>query len=202
MSVETTRKDVSGSSKGSGASGSVRSSRPSHFARTIPDGYIETGRIGRTYGLEGFLRLDSDNSDDNLIKASDVVLKDRNGKVLSVAIDRIIEKGDCRFVKFNGYDSRESAQPMAGSVLFVGREHARTLGEGETYYGDLIGLSVVFESERIGEVTGLIEGAQSLILEVRKNDGKIALVPYMKVYVGEPDLVSRSIELLNGGLLL
>ena len=107
-----------------------RSSRSPH---AIPEGYIETGRIGKAHGLEGLMRLDSGNSTDNLLKASDIVLRDRNGKAFFAEIEKIAEKGDGRFVKFKSYGSRESAQPIAGSVLFVKREDARALGEGETY---------------------------------------------------------------------
>ncbi len=167
----------------------------------VDDDYMETGRVGRTHGVAGFLNLRSDNTTENLLESGIVRIRDRQGTFFDAEISQIVGCGDGRLVRFKGYDTKEKAAALSGALIFVRRENARPLGDGETYYKDLIGLSVVFEGSSVGKVINLIEGAQSLILEILKCDGKKALVPYMKVFVAEPDVKAGSIELLNGGLL-
>jgi 16S rRNA processing protein RimM len=63
----------------------------------------------------------------------------------------------------------------------------------EFYDHQLVGLVVVdLSGEVIGEVTGVVHGAQDL-LQVRANDGRPTLVPFVAALVPEVDLASRRV---------
>ena len=103
-------------------------------------------------------------------------------------------------MKFSGYETPESARVLSGSVMKVHRRDARPLGEGEFYIADLYGLDVVFNSEKVGEIVDVSDGAQAMLLQVRRN-GRTYLVPYLPVFVSKPDFVNGTIELLMGELM-
>ena len=103
--------------------------------------------------------------------------------------------GDNLLVKFVGFDAPEASKMLADFELWVPRDQAAPLEEGEVYLADLIGCSLVFTGEAKGRVTGYLEGAASILLEVEKADGSIAMVPFQNVYLGNIDLTGRTIEL-------
>jgi ribosomal 30S subunit maturation factor RimM len=60
---------------------------------------------------------------------------------------------------------------------------------------DLIGLSLMFEKEKVGEVTGVMDGPQADLLEVKKIDRTTVYIPYMEQYLGKIDFTTKAIEL-------
>ncbi len=64
----------------------------------------------------------------------------------------------------------------------------------EEYYDhQLVGLAAFdLEGEPLGEVTGLVHGAQDL-LTIRTPEGRDALVPFVKALVPEVDLAARRV---------
>ena len=103
--------------------------------------------------------------------------------------------GDNLLLKFAGIDSPEEAKLLADFELWVPKDQAAPLEEGEVYLADLIGCSLVFAGEAKGKVRGYLEGAASILLEVEKTDGSIAMVPFQEVYLGDIDLAGRSVAL-------
>jgi len=103
--------------------------------------------------------------------------------------------GDHLLLKFAGIDSPEEAKLLADFELWVPRDQAAPLEEGEVYLADLIGCSLVFAGEAKGRVTGFLEGAAAVLLEVERTDGTHCVVPFMEVYLGSMDLTGRTIEL-------
>ncbi len=114
-------------------------------------------------------------------------------KTLKVEATR--RSGDNLLLKFSGIDSPEEAKLLADFELWVPRDLAAPLEEGEVYLADLIGCSLVFAGEVKGRVTGFLEGAAAVLLEVEKTDGAACVVPFMERYLGSIDLAGRSVEL-------
>jgi 16S rRNA processing protein RimM len=103
--------------------------------------------------------------------------------------------GDNLLLKFVGIDAPETAKLLADFELWVPRDQAAPLEEGEVYLADLVGCSLVFAGAAKGRVTGFLEGASAVLLEVEKTDGTTCVVPYQEVYLGKVDLTGRTIEL-------
>lgn len=103
--------------------------------------------------------------------------------------------GDHLLLKFVGVDSPEEAKLLADFELWVPRDQAAPLEEGEVYLADLVGCSLTFAGEVKGRVTGFLEGAAAVLLEVEKTDGSTCVVPFLNVYLGDIDLTGRTIEL-------
>ena len=162
---------------------------------------LSTATIGRTHGVHGFLRVYSLSGDyDHLKKLKEAVAVLPDGKERLLSVSAVRSDGDLFLMKFSGYETPESARVLSGSVMKVHRRDARPLGEGEFYIADLYGLDVVFNSEKVGEIVDVSDGAQAMLLQVRRN-GRTYLVPYLPVFVSKPDFVNGTIELLVGELM-
>jgi len=103
--------------------------------------------------------------------------------------------GDHLLWKFRGIDAPEEAKLLADFELWVPREHAAPLEDGEVYLSDLVGCSLVFDGEVKGRVTGFLEGAAKVLLEVEKTDGSACVVPFQDEYLGDIDLSGRTMQL-------
>ncbi len=114
-------------------------------------------------------------------------------KTLKVETTR--RSGDNLLLKFVGIDSPEAAKMLADFELWVPRDQAAPLEEGEVYLADLIGCSLVFAGVVRGRVMGHLEGASAILLEVEKTNGENCIVPFQEVYLGSIDLNGRTIEL-------
>ncbi len=162
---------------------------------------LSTATIGRTHGVEGFLKiysLSGEYAHLKKLKSAVAVFPDGREKLLSVLQVRI--QGDNLLMKFSGYETPESARLLSGSVLKVRREDARKLKKGEYYIADLYNLSVIYKGETVGTVRSVSEGAQAMLLNV-EHEGRIYLVPNLPVFLSRPDFDHGTIELLMGELL-
>lgn len=119
--------------------------------------------------------------------------KDSVAKTLKVEATRWT--GDQLLLKFAGINSLEEAKLLADFELWVPKDQGAPLKEGEVYLADLIGCSLVFAGEARGKITGFLEGAAAVLLEVEKINGSSCVVPFMNVYLGNIDLTGRTVEL-------
>lgn len=164
--------------------------------------FLATATVGRTHGVEGFLRLVSLSGETrHLRRLSSCVLVTKEKKELDVEIESVKSLADSLLVRFRGYETPEKARLLSGSVMYIDRKDAPKLRKGEVYVADLFGLSVECEKSVVGKVEFVSDGAQAMFLNVRRNDGEMRIIPYLPVYVGRPDLEKGSIELLMKELL-
>ena len=80
-----------------------------------------------------------------------------------------------RFAEVAG---RNEAEALRGTVLTVPRSALPALEEGEFYYSDLLGLSVVTDAgDAIGTVCAVENFGATEIVEIERPDGKKFMVP-------------------------
>lgn len=91
-------------------------------------------------------------------------------------------------LKLEGISDRDQALLYKACDLFVDRDHALPLEEGEYYLSDVIGLSVVTETgERLGTVKDVIQTGANDVYEVLRENGKSVLLPAIRSCVQEID---------------
>ena len=104
---------------------------------------------------------------------------------------------------------RDTAESLRGARVFVSRGSFPTATEGEYYWVDLIGMTVVNrEGACLGEVVGLMEtgahdvlriqmpGTTAAALKPREQAGAAAserLIPFVSAYVDAVDMAARRI---------
>ena len=107
--------------------------------------------------------------------------------------DVILDTGKVRFfknlviVKFKGIDNINDIEKYKGCDLYVTRENAIPLEEGEVYLADIINSKVITEDgEEFGELVDILETGANLVFVV-KHDGKEVLLPDIPDCVKEVD---------------
>jgi len=112
------------------------------------------------------------------------------------------EHGDGIVATVQDLSDRDAAEALAGARVFVSRSSFPTAGDGEYYWVDLIGLSVVNrEGVALGDVTGLIDTGVHSVLRVRRPDATAdaapesgeRLIPFVAAYIDSVDLGARRI---------
>ena len=83
-----------------------------------------------------------------------------------------------------------AAEKMRGVVLFTEKT---PLPEGRYYIKDLIGLSAMTETGKIGELTDVFNTGANDIYEIRTEDGKRIYLPVIEGVIGDVDLVEKTI---------
>lgn len=117
--------------------------------------------------------------------------------------ERVFEVQQVRFsnrivlMRLSGIDGRESAARLTGAEVVVPRSQACFLEDGEFYYADLVGLTVMTGEKSIGLVNAVVESASRPLLEVAMPDGKPVLVPFHSAFVGAIDLDAGTVEIVN-----
>lgn len=169
---------------------------------TLEQDMIATASIGRSHGVEGFLRVTPySGSVEHLLSLDEGVALTREGREVRLSVDAVRMHADCLLMRFVGYSQREKAQRLSGSVLYVRREKASALEEGEYYIADLYGLALVSGGRTVGKVEAVADGAQADYLIVRTDDGRSVIVPNMAPFVSRPDFEHGTIELLEPAIL-
>jgi 16S rRNA processing protein RimM len=145
------------------------------------------GRVAGTYGVRGWIRVDA--AQEALAGCSTWWI----GGV-SFPVEQVKEHSGTLLAQLGGLKSREAAQKLKGSKVFVQREALPEPQAGHYYLADLVGLEVVHER---GEALGVVQrwvfnGAQD-VMEVAR-DGKVRLLPWTPGVVKNVDLQNQQID--------
>ncbi len=145
------------------------------------------GRVAGTYGVRGWIRVDA---------AQDALAECRTWWIgdSSFAVEQVKEHSGTLLAQLGGLKSREAAQKLKGSKVFVRREALPEPQAGHYYLADLVGLEVVNER---GEALGVVQrwvfnGAQD-VMEVAGN-GKVRLLPWTPEVVKNVDVQNKQID--------
>lgn len=169
--------------------------------------FLATGIVRTSHGLKGYVKVMPFSDDYSHFKKIKRVRLFRKEKGMVSGIDCDMDVEDVRFVgndiliKFSGINSPEEARLFNGAEILVDRKFCSPLGEGEIYIVDLIGLDIVVEKEKVAKVISIYEGSQAPLMEVKRTDGKVFIVPYMAPFVGKPNLNEKTLELLEKDLI-
>ncbi len=156
---------------------------------------LAAGVVTATHGLKGELTIRSFSGRIDHIAALAEVLLRRGGEERRVRLLSVRPKPPNAVMKLDGVDSPEQARRYVGFEIWLPREAAAPLAEGEYYMADLCHCGLFFGDERIGEVRSVMEAGASPLLEVRDLRGKTLLVPFVERFIGEVDVREGKIQL-------
>jgi 16S rRNA processing protein RimM len=130
--------------------------------------FLAVGRVIRPHGIKGDLTMKV---------LTDFPERLRPGRTVYIGdehqpfqINSARPHGQTLMIKFKGIDNREQAATYGGQTVFVQTEKVPRLPEGEYYFHQLLGLTVIDEK---GQVLGTLDS----ILETRANDVYIIKTP-------------------------
>lgn len=174
------------------------------FRNSLQTNLLHVATLGRIVGLKGDMKLNlhTDFPEQFAKNATFITDKGSEVKIQSYNPER-------ELVRLVGYETPEAAKAITNTQLFTTPEATRErcrLGQGEFFWFDLVGLSVmegelclgkVEEIERIGPLDYLLVTTAPPLVE--KGMAATFLIPYIDRFVDKSDMESKVIY-VNGGL--
>lgn len=143
--------------------------------------------IAGAHGVRGLIRLRSFTEDPESI-ADFKELTDESGersfkvKLKSAAKDFFIAEVD-------GPKTKEDADALRGTKLYVARSAFPKTAKGQYYEADLIGLEVKDDTEKsYGSIRGVHDHGAGVFLEIGKTKQDSFMLPFTNAYVPDVDL--------------
>jgi 16S rRNA processing protein RimM len=180
-------------------------------APEFPADAIEVGCIAGAWGIKGGFKVQPHASDPQALFSSrrwflQAPVGPRRALPRLLRITEVREQAAMVVATAQEVADRDAAEALVGARIFVSRSSFPTAGDGEYYWVDLIGLSVVNrEGVALGDVTGLIDTGVHSVLRVRRPDAPAdapadaaaeageRLIPFVAAYIDTVDLDARRI---------
>ena len=150
--------------------------------------YLLIGEITKPQGVRGELKLRPITCDpgrfDGLTTA---YLKDGDGyRPISISVRKA--DADAVYLRMEGVETRNDAELMRGTMLYIDRAHAVELDEDSTFLCDLIGLrGVCTDGSEIGKLIEVMQPGGNDVYVFKGAKGEV-LVPALKSVVVKVDL--------------
>lgn len=155
---------------------------------------LRVGRLVKAHGLKGAVKLElyTDDPERRFVPGAEFSLQvpaesPWHGKHLALRELRWYNGTPVGF--FEGVDDRTAAEGLVKAILWVEHVDEEPAEDDAWYDHQLVGLAVVRDGERIGEVAS-VEHLPAQDLLVVKHAGREVLVPFVKAIVPEVDVAA------------
>lgn len=161
---------------------------------------FRVGVIANTHGIRGEVKVFPTTDDPQRYRDLKKVLLDTGWEFITLEIASVRFHKNLVIVKFKGIDNINDIEKYKGKDLYVLREDAVPLEEGEYYIADIIGASVVTEDGKsFGTLKDVLETGANLVYVV-EHQGKEVLLPVIPDCVKEVNVEEQriTVEILKG----
>lgn len=158
---------------------------------------FNVGKIVNTHGLKGEVRVISRTDfPEERYRTGNVLFLYMPGSKepveLVVANRRTHKNFD--LLTFEGYDNVNQVEQMKGGILKVPESQRGELQEGEYYFQDIIGCTMLtIDGEELGKVVEILTPGANDVWVVKGAKGKDILIPYIEDIVKKVDVKEKVI---------
>lgn len=151
--------------------------------------YITVGKIGSTYGIQGWLKINTYTEfGASILTYQPWFIQTNDDDWKAIQIEDAAVHGKGVVVKFNGIDTPEAARLYTGKLIAITRDTLPVLQPDEYYWSDLKGLTVINQDGMVlGKIIYLIETGSNDVMVVKGE--KEHAIPYL------PGSVVKNIDL-------
>lgn len=159
---------------------------------TPPEARVCVGAIAGSFGVSGEVRLKSFCADPGAIATYGPLTTEDGSRSFKVKLTRPVAGG--LGARLTGIATKEEADALKGTTLWVSRDRLPALGDDEFYHADLIGMAVHDTGGApLGRVTAVHNHGAGDVIEVTQPGGKSLLLPFTRAAVPTVDLTSGRI---------
>ncbi|MCA1839333.1 MAG: ribosome maturation factor RimM [Actinomycetota bacterium] len=158
------------------------------------------GKVQKAHGLKGQVSVEITSDDPSRFKQGSSFIAGSGSEATQLSITEVSMHQGRALVKFEGIDSREQADAIRGTLLFVTSDELRDQRDGEFWEHELVGMRVLTrDGVDIGVMTEVLSRTEQDLWKVTAN-GKEILLPASRAIIVEVDRGSRRIivELPHG----
>ena len=155
-----------------------------------PAPLLEYGYVARAHGIHGEVALRAyDAGSETLDAVERVRVRTRTGEERELRIESLRPTPKEDILAFEGVETREAAEALVGSAVFVYREDLEPPAEGEYFQGDLVGLTAVDEAgQELGKVVEIWNTSEVPNLVIRAEGKPELIVPFADEFVPTVDV--------------
>lgn len=153
---------------------------------------LRVGIITSPHGIAGEVNVFPTTDDINRFSILKQCVLKTEKETLNLDVTGIKFHKNMVILRFKQFNNINQIEKFRQAELFVTRENAVPLEEGEYFICDLIGLSVVDEnSTKIGRITDVLKTGANDVYEVTNDENKTYLFPVIKECVLNVDLEAK-----------
>ena len=155
---------------------------------------LRVGVISNTHGIRGEVKVFPTTDEPTRFEGLKEVILDTGKEQLPLHISNVKYFKQFVILKFKEYNNINDIERYKGKDLYVTRKNAVPLEEGEYYIADLIGCKVITdEGNDLGELVDVLETGANDVYNVKTNEGKELLLPYIEDCIKEIDIEKKEI---------
>lgn len=153
---------------------------------------ICVGAIAGAFGVAGEVRLKSFCAQPEALASYGPLWSEDGKRSFAVKLTRPVAGG--LGARLTGVATKEQADALKGTTLWVDRARLPSLPDDEFYHADLIGLAVQDTGgAALGRVTAVHNHGAGDVLEIAQPGGKVLLLPFTRAAVPTVDLTAGRI---------
>jgi 16S rRNA processing protein RimM len=153
---------------------------------------ICVGAIAGAFGVAGEVRLKSFCAEPEALASYGPLWSEDGKRSFTVKLTRPVAGG--LGARLTGIATKEQADALRGTTLWVDRTRLPSLPDDEFYHADLIGLVVQDTGgAALGRVTAVHNHGAGDVLEIAQPGGKVLLLPFTRAAVPTVDLTAGRI---------
>ncbi|HDX9576975.1 TPA: ribosome maturation factor RimM [Bacillus pseudomycoides] len=149
--------------------------------------WFNVGKIVNTHGVKGEVRVVSRTDfPEERYKVGNTlyIWQEKEAEPLAVKITSHRSHKSFDLLTFEGYNNVNEVEGLKGSLLKVPEDQLGELAEGEYYYHEIIGCTVVTEDgETIGTIKEVLSPGANDVWVIKQPKGQDVLIPYIEEVV-------------------
>lgn len=156
---------------------------------------LEIGYIGKAHGLYGELRLVLYNPHGEALDHVSRVVLESAGKQQCRSLTGVRGATEATLISLEGVESRNDADVLKGSKVYVFRSELPALDASEYYLSDLVGAEVIGPEGTLGHVVEVALHPTVECVVIRDAEGKRMEQPLLEPWVESVDVNAKQIRL-------
>ena len=159
-------------------------------------GILSIGKIVGAHGIRGAVKVYSYAESPSIFRPDrEILLEDTRACRQTLCIQWVRSHKGRVLLSFKGIDTRNDAEALIGSALFINKEELPELESGTYYWTDIIGLAVYRSDGRyLGKITSILPTGSNDVYVVRGESDKEILIPALESVVLEIDLEKKNMR--------
>jgi len=151
--------------------------------------FIELGKIIKTRGLRGCLKVISCAQQNDIFSVSEnIYLQKQSGEKNKYTVKKIDLAGKFLFIELQGIDNKEQAEALLGCRVLLPENLFPQLPENEYYWHDIIGLQVYTQDgDFLGKIEAIFPTGSNDVYVCKNKDSEV-LLPSIADVVTDIDL--------------
>lgn len=164
------------------------------FKNNPSNEFIAVASITSYSAKDGLLKLKIFFEEKQQILAQKFFFIDFYGNIRKIFVEKIVQRGDSNFVKFKGFSEERELKIFLDKEILIQKKNL-VLDENTFLTSELIDCEVFFRKKKIGKVVNVIIVPSNNLIEIRIDDGKELMIPFVLKFFEKIDTFKKKIYL-------